>query len=158
MENLIKKCRLDEIINLRMAELRKKAQSQFDAQFESDFDLDTYHFGVFNEKGESIGCATFKKGDLILGPIFIPNCYQLRGMATRSDLQKSGIGGQILEFAEKTLLKENPWLENLWCNARISAQKFYKKNGWEETGSPFAIKIEGEEIPHIRMFKVLRKK
>lgn len=156
-EIIYRKCRLDEIIELRREELRKKAGSLYEAQFEGDFLHTTYHFGAF--MGErNIGCTSFFKRDILensLIPEEIPDGYQLRGMATEKWLTGKGVGSNLLTFSEKIVLAENKWVKYFWCNARVSAQKFYEKCGWEKTGKEFIINIEGENIPHIQMFKNL---
>lgn len=154
---IYRKCRLDEIIELRRKELRKKAGSNFESQFENDFLHTTYHFGAF--MGErNIGCASFFKKNIVensLIPEDIPDGYQLRGMATEKWLTGKGVGSNLLAFAEMIILSENRWVKYLWCNARVSAQKFYEKSNWETAGKEFIINVEGENICHIQMFKNL---
>ncbi len=157
MENfIVKKCRLDEIFQLRWEVLRNSRPRE-EAEFEGDFNMETYHIGVFDkENGKVLCCASFMKNDLIFGHAFVPNGYQLRGMATRTDLQGKGLGISLLKFSKAILLRENKWLEYFWCNARISAREFYEKNGWEVMTQPFIVNISGEEIPHVKMYKNLQ--
>ncbi len=70
--------------------------------------------------------------------------YQLRGMATHPSSQKQGLGAQLIKFSIEELKKRN--CDVLWCNARVSAQKFYEKMGFVCHGEVFDIPTVGAHI------------
>ncbi|MFC6100063.1 GNAT family N-acetyltransferase [Olivibacter domesticus] len=74
---------------------------------------------------------------------------QFRKFATDRNYQGKGYGSTLLNFI-LTYTKEQGVL-NIWCNARISAIKFYKKHGFAGIGNPFV----NNDIEYIRMAKTL---
>lgn len=130
-----------EIIVLRHAELR--AGLPFEAaNFDGDNAPDTLHFGAFDPTGHNIGCASF-----MLNQYEGVAAYQLRGMASRKDLAKRGVGRALLAIAEGHILKHTP-VRLLWCNARVPAVGFYEKQGWRVVSDEFVIPTAG---PHRKM-------
>jgi predicted GNAT family N-acyltransferase len=98
----------------------------------------TRHFGAFDDQDNLIGCATLVETE--------DKDLQLRGMATDSDYQQSGVGRAVLTQAQ------NYALENglpLWCNARLTAKGFYEKLGWVTEGEVF-------DVPHFGPHYVMR--
>lgn len=73
--------------------------------------------------------------------------YQLRGMATRADLVRRGIGRALLVFAEDLVRRETP-VRLLWCNARVAAVPFYTQAAWTIASAAFDIPTVG---PHHAM-------
>ena len=135
---------LAEIFPLRYAELRPGLPIE-SAQFEADEDPGTRHFGAFVANGANlIGCASFMpsvwQGDA---------AFQLRGMATRSDLVHRGIGRALLQFAQGALREEFA-LRPLWCNARVGAVGFYERLGWTVVSDVFDVPTVG---PHRTMLR-----
>ena len=112
--------------------------------FPGDEAATTRHIGVFLQ-GRCIGCATLLQTDYDGEP-----AWQLRGMATEPAFQGQGIGRAILEFAEHQLLREEPSITLLWCNAREQAATFYERHGWRTVSERFDIPGVG---PHYRMVK-----
>lgn len=76
-------------------------------------------------------------GTLVLKPIS-NNRIKLRQMAVDNGLQGSGIGRQIVQFAEKLAYSKN--FKEIEMIARISALGFYQKLGYV---------IEGEEFEEV---------
>lgn len=72
---------------------------------------------------------------------------QFRKFATDKNYQGKGYGSKLLNFI-LTYAKEQGVLK-IWCNARISAIKFYSKHGFAEIGIPFI----NNDIEYIRMAK-----
>lgn len=135
----IRRAALDEILALRHAELRAGLPLE-SAHFDGDEDPRTLHFGAFlAATGEAVGCAT-----LVPRPWEKTPGWQLRGMATRADLARGGVGSALLRFALETLRAERgPVL--VWCNARVPAVPFYARQGWEVVSDVFDIPTAG---PH----------
>ncbi|MFI1771684.1 GNAT family N-acetyltransferase [Thalassobellus citreus] len=106
--------------------------------FDGDNLNTTIHIGVF-VKNELIGVCSFFKNNQDL--ISEDSQYQLRGMAILETFQSFGFGKTILNYGE--LYLNNKGINTIWCNAREIAVNFYKKNGYQITGSPFNIKDIG---------------
>ncbi|MFM7389659.1 MAG: GNAT family N-acetyltransferase [Vampirovibrionales bacterium] len=75
--------------------------------------------------------------------------FQLRQMAVSSDMQSHGVGSNLLGFVERSLKDYQDCY--VWCNAQLTAQRFYEKNGFQIVGEPFTL----EGLPHIKMQKTL---
>jgi GNAT superfamily N-acetyltransferase len=142
----VRRARFDEILALRHAELRPGLPVDT-AVFEDDGKATTIHLGAFANEGEApVGCAS-----LVLRPWQGVPAYQLRGMATRSDLVRRGIGRALLTFIEDLVRDQTP-LQLLWCNARASAVEFYQRTGWVIASEEFDIPTVG---PHHAMTRRL---
>jgi predicted N-acetyltransferase YhbS len=135
---------LSEIFALRRAMLVAHLPRRA-AEFEGDQAEETLHFGAFNAGGECVGCATFMPAAWQSGA-----AHQLRGMATRSDLARRGIGAALLRCAEESL--QSRGVELIWCNARVGAIDFYRKQGWTIASEPFDIP---DICVHYKMIKRL---
>src|SRR5690348_11677335 len=61
--------------------------------------------------------------------------WQLRSMATRPDLRGTGAGTEILRAARAFAAAAGA--DVLWCNARVPAIAFYRRNGFTEYGELF---------------------
>lgn len=108
----------------------------------------TLHLGVF--LGEKlVAVASFMQQQNALFEAHLQ--YQLRGMAVLEDLQKMGLGEELLLAGEK-LLKERFKKLLLWFNARETAIGFYEKYGYQTRGDLFMIP---NVCPHIVMYKQL---
>lgn len=84
-----------------------------------------YHFGAFSDNVLVGVVSLFQNG----------TDWQFRKFAVISDVQKQGIGTQLLNYITGFAERENG--TGLWCNARLSATGFYAKNGFTETGEVF---------------------
>lgn len=109
----------------------------------------TFHLGVRDENGKVISNGTFMQQ--AHPKLAEARCaYRLRGMATDPSQQKQGLGLLILERALEELRKKNSDL--LWFNARVSAEGFYRKAGYEAIDEIFDIAQVG---PHKVMYRWL---
>ena len=142
----VRKITAGETYEIRLKVLRINSPLSF--KFQGDLDRDTFHLGVFENK-KLLAVASFVKStqSLLKG-----SQYQLRGMATLESFQNLGFGKILLQEAEVRLRSLNT--EVLWCNARVIAFDFYKKQGFEFFGKIFEIEDVG---PHAVMVKKLRK-
>jgi GNAT superfamily N-acetyltransferase len=140
----LRRASLAEILALRHAELRAGLPLEA-AHFDGDDDPDVLHCGAFlADSGEIASCVT-----LTPRPWQKTSAWQLRGMATRADLVRHGVGSALLRFALETLRAERgPVL--VWCNARVPAIPFYAKQGWEVVSEVFDIPTAG---PHRVMLR-----
>jgi ribosomal protein S18 acetylase RimI-like enzyme len=80
-----------------------------------------------------------------------PAAWQLRGMATRPDRQRQGIGALVVAAAAGQVADRGGRL--LWCDARASAVDFYRRHGFTVEGAQFPHAETG--IPHYRMWQEL---
>ncbi|MBB2144123.1 GNAT family N-acetyltransferase [Pedobacter sp. LMG 31464] len=72
--------------------------------------------------------------------------YQLRGMASDTIFAGKGYGSQLIKFAIEYIKNTNA--QYIWCNARSSATKFYKKLGFNLVSDEVEITGVG---PHYEM-------
>ena len=105
------------------------------------------HFGVFAETDAGRVLAS----TCMIFPhqcSWLPEAigWQLRSMATHPDWRGTGAGTEILRAARAFAAAAGA--EVLWCNARVPAIEFYRRNGFIEYGELF----ESEQIPHRRMW------
>ena len=94
--------------------------------FDGDDDELTFHLGAFvNSKLVSIASFYYDKNDTVE----VDHQFRLRGMATLPDFQGQGFSSALVKTAIP-LIKQNH-CHLLWCNARLSAQGFYEKIGFQ---------------------------
>ncbi|HAZ12424.1 MAG: hypothetical protein A2X86_15915 [Bdellovibrionales bacterium GWA2_49_15] len=109
--------------------------------YNGDDDEQTFHLGAFvDTKLVSVASFYFEKHPILLPPYQ----YRLRGMATLSEHQRSGLSSELLKMAFP-IIKQN-LASLLWCNARLTAVGFYEKVGFERVGESFNISDIGEHI------------
>ncbi|MFB6373248.1 MAG: GNAT family N-acetyltransferase, partial [Bradymonadaceae bacterium] len=75
---------------------------------------------------------------------------RLRGMAVREQDRRQGLGSRILQNSLTRLAVAQPDLAIVWCNARTSAEDFYRRHGFETQGEVFEVDEIG---PHIVMWR-----
>ena len=138
---IIRTATLEEILPLREAVLIRGTGRP--SQFPGDTDTTTVHFGA-DLGGTIVCCATFLVSELEGRP-----AYQLRGMATETSVRGRGIGARLLAFAEEYLMTRSR-TRILWCNARLQAVPFYKRQGWDMMSDEFDVPNVG---PHVKMRK-----
>ncbi|MVN21774.1 GNAT family N-acetyltransferase [Mucilaginibacter arboris] len=80
------------------------------------------HFGLFVADELTVVVSLFVKDEAL----------QFRKLATLTAQQGKGYGRQMMEFILDLASAEN--LETIWCNARLTASKFYKTFGLEVSG------------------------
>ena len=134
-----------DIIALRHAVLRPGRPIET-AYFDGDHEPHTVHLAArLVADDEVVGCAT-----LLPRPHEDTPAWQLRGMATRADLARRGIGTAVLHAAEDLVRGRGGAL--LWCNARLAAVPFYASAGWRVVSDEFDVPGIG---PHHAMVKQL---
>lgn len=102
--------------------------------FKNDDSETTFHFGLFKDS-ELIGVVSyFKNWNALFSE---ENQYQLRGMAILETYQGQKLGDLLLKQTEDVMKSKS--VARIWCNARINAAGFYKKNGYEVIGAAFEI-------------------
>ncbi len=128
------------------------------ALFPGDDETETIHLAAFEEREgiegapAVVGCVTL----LVRPHPHDPSkrrARQLRGMAVDPALQGTGVGSKLLSAVVAALAAElRPHGDAppvvLWCNARESAAKFYRDNGWVPEGERFDVPPIG---PHFVM-------
>jgi len=140
----IKEITAEQTYELRKIELRKNMS--LSSQFRGDLDADTFHLGLFINN-EIVSIVSFMRSDY---KEFTEKQFQLRGMATKENYQGKGFGKMLITKSEE-LLKEKEVII-VWCNARIVALDFYKKQGFKIIGKEFDIPQIGG---HFVMYKKL---
>ena len=138
----IKEISAEETFPVRLEVLRKNIPLPF--EFKGDFDENTFHLGAF-KNDKLIAVSSYMMAE---NKNFEGNQCQLRGMATLTEYQGFGAGKLMLEKAVQILKEKNNNI--LWCNARIVAIDFYKKQGFQTFGEKFEISPVGQ---HYVMFK-----
>jgi GNAT superfamily N-acetyltransferase len=141
----LRRATIDEILPLRHAELRPGLPLEA-ARFDGDDEPETRHFGAFlRSSGEpvaGVSCMRRARGG--------EDAWQVRGMATRGDLLRRGIGRSLLRHA-LAALQDARGPELLWCNARVAALEFWEREGW-------AVVSEVFDIPGVGPHRVLQRR
>ncbi len=75
-----------------------------------------------------------------------PGIWRLRGMAVDPDQQGLGLGAALIDRVRDFVRRSGGGL--IWCNARLSAEGFYRKLGYVRAGEPWDEAGIGE---HVRM-------
>ena len=159
---VLRRATVGEILALRHAELRP-GLPRASAEFDDDTTTTTRHFGAFVVAASdairsgatvtpdgTVSGATVASNDAIACVSFMERpyggaaAYQLRGMATRADLARRGIGSALLQHALAELVTRGD-ARRFWCNARLAAVPFYRRMGWEPASDVFDIPSVG---PH----------
>jgi len=112
-----------------------------DCVFKGDDDELTFHLGAFID-GKLVSVASFYFENKDIFEKDHPHQYRLRGMATLPDFQGQGLSSALLKTAFP-LIKQNQ-CTLLWCNARVSAEGFYTKVGFQAHGNIFTIPSIGD--------------
>ena len=140
---LIKKVSANFIKKFRIIALYNTNQRKF-AFYKEDLRRTTEHFLLFNDDKKVVSGLT-----LIKNVEF--NKHQIRGMFTLPKFREMGYGSKLLKKVELDNLNKSK-SSLIWCNARIDAVDFYKKNNYKVVGKKFLIKNIGL---HYRMEKKL---
>ena len=138
----IKEISAKETFPIRLEVLRKNIPLPY--EFNGDFETETIHLGAFKDE-KLIAVSSYMKAGY---KDFEGNQFQLRGMATLTEFQGFGAGKLMLQEAVQIIKEKKCNL--LWCNARIAAVDFYKKQGFQTFGEKFEISFVGD---HYVMFK-----
>ncbi len=129
----------DAAIALRRAVLRTPLGLDFSPEQLIAEAMDT-HICAFDDDAVT--------GTVVITP-YTATTAKLRQMAIIPDWQGRGLGALILLAAENEARAQG--FSRLTLAARISAQAFYTKNGYQPEGEPF-IEVT---VPHIQMWKAL---
>lgn len=138
----VRAANVEEIVPLRHRVLRAGLPIE-EAHFQFDDAPTTHHVAAFDE-ADAVCCATFQLNTWENEP-----AWQLRGMATDAGWRSRGLGQAVLIFATELALESSP-VRLLWCNARIPALEFYRRQGWVERSEVFDIPTAG---PHRKMIR-----
>ena len=140
---MIKFISTEETLSIRNSMLREGKLELDQCRFDGDYGEGAFHLGYYQD--EKLVCiATFHPQNK---QAFEGQGYQLRGMATLTDFQGTGIGNKILNFA--IIYLKGQKVNYLWCNARKVALKFYKSMGFEIVSDEFELPGIG---PHRQMY------
>jgi predicted GNAT family N-acyltransferase len=94
------------------------------------------------------------EGETVVGTVLLKplsgGCIKLRQMAISPTLQGNGAGRQLVQFAESVAKVRSS--HTMEMHARVFAQGFYEKLGYQATGEPF---IEAT-VSTIKMTKTLQ--
>ncbi|MCC5925788.1 MAG: GNAT family N-acetyltransferase [Bacteroidetes bacterium] len=170
----MRRCKVDEILSLRHDVLR--AEKPFEtARFQGDDESSSRHYALF-EGGSARVCLSLLQRNLSIiddsteiaadnlcvrrhqlseiseaahsemaaGTL---NAWQLRGMATATEVQGRGLGTILIQYALNDASSIG-YSSYFWCNARLKAVPFYEKNGWKCISEEFDVPGIG---PHFRM-------
>lgn len=132
------------ILNIRHRVLRQGKPID-SCHFNGDNAATTYHIAAFTQD-KIIACVSLINNTN--KDLQDQQTYQLRGMAVLENYQGQKIGQDLLTQAEKQLVSIN--IKTVWCNVRIKAIPFYKKNHYFQIGEIFNIPEVG---PHVLMYK-----
>lgn len=75
---------------------------------------------------------------------------QFRKLAVLPQMQRKGLGNLIIQYLIGFCKTEQ--ISKIWCNARVNAIGFYKKNGFVTSGAPFV----RNHLQYIKMELLLR--
>ncbi len=132
---------------LRLSVLRSDGRPE-DVVWPGDDDPAARHLGAF-AAGKLVGIASIRPAPHPSDPR--PDDWQLRGMATRSEVRGQGAGKAVLSACLAHAAGEGG--RRLWCNARTSAAGFYERAGFSKVGAEFDVPAIG---PHVVMELALR--
>lgn len=102
---------------------------------ELPIDFDGLHFGLYCEHELTAVVSLFAND----------HTAQFRKMAVLPTDQGKGFGKQLLTYVLDYCRTQN--ITTLWCNARTSAEHFYKKIGFIAVGEPYL----QNHIEYVRM-------
>lgn len=127
----VKRLFASDVRALRHVILRP-GQSVSEVTYEADEHPESGHYGVFVE-GVLVAVGTVlpehTDGKTVGG------VWRIRGMAVKTEVQKSGFGAQVLLACLGHVKTRKAKL--LWGNARTPVLKFYEKFGFKVVGEEF---------------------
>lgn len=131
---------LDEAMPVRLHVLRRGTPAR-EANYDGDDDPNTVHIGA-DIDGRIVATSTWLHAPWMHDPAAI--AIQLRGMAVLDELQKTGIGGDLItagiEHARRHAARY------VWAKARDSALDFYRRYNFRVVGDQFMEPASG--LPH----------
>jgi len=123
-----------------------KTCDEYIYKYKGDFKTTSVHLGAFISS-INIGVLSLMLIDNLL---LKGNQVQLRGMAISKSFQNNNIGKALVEKAKDYCVKHD--VDVLWCNARVKAVNFYKKQGFKILGEPFDIVNVGKHYVMYYLF------
>lgn len=146
-ERIVSSISAEETLDLRSRILRP-GQNLDVCRYSEDHLPTTFHLGI-RENNRVICNGTFiQQGNSHFPEAKLP--YRLRGMASDTRFQKQGLGSILLQKALIEL--KNRKCDVVWFNARVSAEGFYDKLGFQKIEETFDIPTIG---PHKVMYRWL---
>lgn len=109
--------------------------------FADDRDRNSGHFAAYLDH-RVVGVASIMEQPEDDGP----GLWRLRGMAVAPGHRGAGVGTALLARIRDFVARSGGGV--LWCNARVSAEGFYRASGFVAIGQPWD---EPELGPHVRM-------
>ena len=137
---LVEQVRPEITYGLRQRILRP-GMAPSEAFFPDDRERSSGHFAAYIEH-RIVGVASVLEEPEDDGP----GLWRLRGMAVEPGHRGAGVGAALLERVHDFVARSGGGL--LWCNARVSAQGFYEREGFVVVGEPWEETGIG---PHVRM-------
>ena len=117
-----------------------------DAAYPTDTDPDTAHVAARTEAAQVAAPKTDPVAVMAVGtvlreaPPWEPqrsDGWRIRGMATRPDARRRGVGGLVLETLLDHVAARGGGI--VWCNARVAAQHLYRRAGFVTRGPEFEL-------------------
>lgn len=127
-----------EAVSLREKVLRIPLGSRFSTK---ELAEESEHLQIVAEQNSTIcACA-----------VLVPEGSQMKmqRVAVDENLRNRNIGSQLMQFCEG--IARDKAYEMIYCHARDSAVRFYRKNNYREEGDYF----DEDGIPHVKMIKSL---
>lgn len=106
----------------------------------------SFHLGAFVNE-ELVGIASFYQEKFRALKGKAP--WRLRGMAVDTAHQGRHIGSSLVGSALEQLRERGA--DIVWCQARLTAERFYAQHGFAPQGEPFEVEGIGR---HVVMFRV----
>ena len=106
---------------------------------------DAVHVAVIADDGNVLGACFLLPETCEWRPEDQP-AWRLRGMASEPTLRSRGIGRMLVSGSTDYVASQGGVL--LWCHARVSAEPFYLRTGWQPYGDTF---LE-HNLPHRNMW------
>ena len=88
-----------------------------------------------DEMGLHIGVYEYEELISVMSIFLKDRAIQFRKLATRTDKQGAGYASGLMQWLID--YANDMKFEKIWCNARVGATGFYKKFGYQETGTSF---------------------
>jgi GNAT superfamily N-acetyltransferase len=123
-----------------------------ESAYQADDDPDTVHVAARVTAGP---CAEVVSVGTVLreAPPWEPeraDGWRVRGMATRPDVRRQGLGGRVLDALLDHVAGRGGGL--VWCNARVAAEPLYTRAGFMRRGGVFELPGIG---PHHLMWRTV---
>lgn len=131
---------LDEAMPVRLHVLRRGTPVR-EANYDGDDDPNTVHIGA-EVGGRVVATSTWLRAPWNEDPS--ATAIQLRGMAVLDDLQKTGIGGDLIAAGIEHARRHSA--RYVWAKARDSALDFYRRCNFRVVGEQFMEPASG--LPH----------